>query len=89
MIQAHNSCYLNQGSFGGGGGKEDIFWTLLKAVLTGVKENSKFVGLSSWKDGVIYWVGKVCERMSGTWAQSLISDMLSLRSFLETFKWRW
>lgn len=46
--------------------KKDIFWTLLKVVLTGFKENSKFVGLSSWKDGVIYCVGKVCERMSGT-----------------------
>lgn len=87
MVQAHNSGCLNQGGFGGVGREEVRFWTLLKIVLTGVKENSKFIGLSNWEDGVI-GMGKFVGGCLGA-GISLLSDMLSLRRVLETFKWRW
>lgn len=49
IVQVHNNGCLNKGSFGGGVRKEIRFWTLMKEVLTRVKENSKYVGLSNWK----------------------------------------
>jgi len=44
---------------------------ILKVELTGIKENSKSFGLSSWRDGAIYWDGEVCGRIP----ESLVSDM--------------
>lgn len=87
MVQAHNNGCLNQGGFGGVDREEVRFWTLLKIVLTGIKENSKFIGLSNWEDGVI-GTGKFVGGCLGA-GISLLSDMLSLRRVLETFKWRW
>lgn len=57
---------------------------ILKVEFTGIKENSKSFGLSSWRDGAIYRDEEVCGRMS----ESLVSDMRNLKSFLETFKGR-
>lgn len=62
---------------------------ILKVELTGDKANSSFFSLSNWKDGLISWVGEVCGRASGAGIKSLVSDMLSLRNFLDTCKWRW
>lgn len=41
MVQTCNNGCLDKGSFGGGVRKEVRFCTLLKVVLTGIKENSQ------------------------------------------------
>lgn len=74
MVQAHSNGCLDQGSFGGGVRREVRFCALPKVVS---RRTPKCVGLSSWKDGVIYLDGGVCGRMFGCWDRSLVSDMLS------------
>lgn len=64
MVQAHNNGCLDQGSLGGGVRKEVRFCALLKVVL---RRSPKFVGLSTWKDGGIYWDGGIWGRILGHW----------------------
>lgn len=79
MVQAHNNGCLNQGGFGGVGREEVRFWILLQIVLTGVKENSKFIGLHNWEDGVVE-MGKFVGRCLG-WDQSAFRHVQLEKSF--------
>lgn len=50
---------------------------ILKVKWTGLEENSKSFGLSTWRNGAIYWDGEVSGRMP----ESLVSGMRNLKSF--------